>query len=369
MAEDAQVLVTTASQFLAGASDLTIRKRLWLKMMQRYGRLSFNHAGYDCNWDIEYSQPELEQFADGDDITFGNHRAYKQMSLNWRGYKASDSISLKQKLMNRGELAIVNMSERKAANLRKGASDRFHKELFVDGNATGNDNRFSGWETFLGAGTCAATDQVAVNSDTYAGLSTAQAYYGGSWSTDLASADRPNATLATDWPHGNGDTEYDALSAKLINYTSSAWPSGGTTWEENCIEAVRAAGIWCSCTLGEEDAPQLLMLPSLMFSRFKTAFDPTLRTIVPHKESQDLGFGSTMMFEGMSIHYEFNCPAASGYLFNPNAVELKFLTSDIFELKSEMDDIKSAGSDLWFLYTFGNFCFTPKYFAKLAAIA
>jgi hypothetical protein len=369
MAEDLQVQIATAKQYLQGASDLTVRKRLWLAMMERYGRLSFNHSGYDVNWDIEYSEPGLEQFGDGDDVTFPNHRAYKQMTLDWRGYKSSDSISLKQRLMNRGELAIVDLSKRKLDNLRKGAVNKFHAELFVDGNATGNENRFCGLPTFQGAGTCAAGDLVAVNSDSYAGLNTAQQFYGGNWSTELASADRPNSTLATDWPHGSGDPEYDALSAKLVNYTSTGWPSGGSTWLENCVEVLRATGIWCACTLGEEDAPQIVMLPSLMYSQFKTAFDPTLRTIVPHKESQDLGFGNTVMFEGMSIHFEFNCPAATGHVLNPNAMELKFMTEDIFETRVEKDDIKSAGADLMFLYTFGNFCFTPKYFAKLAAIA
>lgn len=369
MAEDAQVQIATAKQYLQGASDLTIRKRLWLSMMERYGRLSFNHSGYDVNWDVQFSEPELETFADGDDVTFGNHRAYKQMTLDWRGYKSTDSISLKQRLMNRGALAIVDLSKRKLDNLRNGAANKFHKELFIDGNATGNEVRFCGLPTFQGAGSCAATDLVAKNNDTYGGLSTVQQYYGGTWSTDLASGDRPNATLATDWPHGSGDVEYDFLSSKLVNYTSSSWPSGGTTWIENCIEVLRTTQVWCACTLGEEDAPQLVMLPSKMFTDLKTAFDPTLRTIVPHKESNDLGFGNTMMFEGMSVHYEFDCPAATGHLMNPNAVELKFMSEDIFEVITEKNDIKSAGADLMLLWTFGNFCFTPKYFAKLAAIA
>lgn len=364
MAEHTQVLKATAKTYIRGAADATIRKRLFLALMERYGTLLYNQDGYDINWNVMNSEPELQTFSDSDVITYQNHNAYTQASLDWRGYKLTDLISLKQTLMNRGEAQIVNLMDQKLKNLVETARKKLNGELYVDGNATGNGSRFHGINSFTGAGSCAATDLVAKCNDSYAGLSTVQAAVGGVWTTDLGSGNYPNATLASDWPDGSGDPEYDYWSPKLVNWSSSAWPSGDVTWLANCIDVLRAIGIWCHCTVGDENSPMWHMMSAKLFREFKQAYDPALRVSVPHKESQDLGFGDTLNFEGMGLKYEVDCPANEVYSITPAAMEARFLTDSLFTSgESPFFDVDQQQYK-FLVYSFGNMRFNPRYFAK-----
>ena len=369
MAEDSQLLLAQAKKYFREASDLTIRSRLWLAMMEEYGVIEYNADGFDANWDVVYAQPEFSQYGDDDDVTFSNHRALKQATIDIRGYVGTDKLTLKQSLMNRGEGAIVKLLSNKAKQLVKAARDTMAGELYVDGNATGNTNRFHGILSFMGAGTCAATDRVAKCNDTYAGLSTVQANYGGTWSSDLGTGNYPNATLATDWPDGKGDSKYDFFSPILANYSSTAWPSGGTTWADNCVDTLRAVAGWLRVNTGDEDVPVCFLLDKKMMRDFKTNRDPTLRTLVPHKASQDLGFEDVLTFEGCALKAEYNATAGVGYAVTTSMMEMFLLTDSLFDDNDSPKKDWETGNYLFKLHNFGNMRFQPKYFAQLKAIA
>ena len=59
------IINTTKPNYMKGASDLTIRKRLFLAMLRRKGKISYNHAGYENRWQLEFSQPTVTQHGDG----------------------------------------------------------------------------------------------------------------------------------------------------------------------------------------------------------------------------------------------------------------------------------------------------------------
>ena len=368
MAENSQLLIATAKKYVKGAADLTRRNRLWLAMLESQGLLAFNAEGYDLNDVVEFSQPEMTTFGDNDDVTYANHSAYKSRTTDVRGYKMTDMLSLKQFLMNRGELQIVALYDRKSKNLEKAFRDKFSKELYVDGNATGNDQRFHGINSFMGAGACAAGDIVAKCDDEYLGLYTAQGYYGGTWSTDLAAADRPNATLATDWPDGNGTTEYDFYSPKLVNASSTAWPSGSTKWQDNAPDILTSIGIWCHSTLGDGEFGMLHMMGTHYFQGLARSQSPKLRAMVPYTGA-DLGINvkNAFVYDGSIIKYEFDCPADECYSLTPSAMEGFFLQDSLYTLESFKEQNQQTYNMI--LYSFGNFRWMPKYFAKTYAIA
>lgn len=368
MTENSQLLVATAKRMFKGFADETMRKRIWLAMAEQRGNIEFNAPGPAYYWDVMYSEPGMRQYGDGGDLEFTNHEAYKQLNTDIRGYELTDKITEKQRLLNQGELQIVDLMGQKVENLKNSARRKFGRELYVDGNASGNENRFHGIESFMGAGSCAAGDRVAKCSDTYSGLSTIQGNYGGSWSTDLASGDRPNATLANDWPNGSGSAEYDFFSPKLINYSSTAWPSGLTTWRDNCFDVLTNMSVWCRNTNGDDGAPMLCLMGSNLFTQFKEALNAKSRIILPHAASQDLGFEDALDYEGMSIKWESDCPANVAYGLLMDQFELSFATSKMFANRGPEYDIKS-NAYLMLLYTFGNIRWRPKHFAKIAAVA
>jgi hypothetical protein len=364
------IVSTTMPKYTKGASDMTLRKRLLLAMLQKRGRIAYNASGTELIWQLKFSQPPVTQ-ADGDGgvVDFSNHRAYRQVSVDWRGYRATDSMGQKQQLMNKGTEALVNLFQSKSNNLQQSISDTFSSELYKDGEATGRESAVHGLETFMGAGTVAAGDIIAQPSDTYGlgQLSTGLAAYGGNWSSGLST--KPNSTVATDWPFGNGSAEYDFNSPKLINWSSSAWGTSAVTWEANCWRAISTGIIWLTTTGGSDGMPSICALSPDMFQGYKNAQEVKTRITVPHKESEDLGFGNTLNQDGVSLQSDFDCPANTGYFINVNQMKVHSLTPQLFWHEGPDKDPRSGWSWLWGYGFWGNVEYKPKHFGKLFSYA
>lgn len=362
------VINATRPKYMKGASDLTIRQRLLLSMLRRKGRIVYNASGDECRWQVEFSAPAIEAHGDGGTFDFTNHDAFRQLSIDWRGYKGTDSISKKQTMMNSGDEALIKLFQTKQERLRKQLNNVFCGELYKDGDATGRTNCVHGLETFLGEGTCAAGDIVAQPSDTYGlgALSTALGNQGGSWSTALTT--KPNATIATDWPYGSSSTpEYDFLSPKLVNWSSTGWGTGSsTTWEDNCWRAISTTITFLTSTGGEDGIPDICILAPNLFQGYKNHHEVIRRIDIPHNVANDLGFkGSTLNQDGVAIQPDFDCPANTGYMLNLSYMTLYSLWSELFWMEGPDKDPRSGYSTLWATGFFGNVTYQPKHIAKL----
>jgi hypothetical protein len=190
---------------------------------------------------------------------------------------------------------------------------------------------------------------------------------GGSWSTNLST--KPNANVATDWPEGQGSSEYDYLSPKLINYSSSSWGTGGTTWADNATKVMRRSRLWCHHTSGMENAPMLHLLSPGLYGDFLDAQESKSR-FSTHPVGGDLGFSDAINFEGAIVKQDYGCPAGVGYGVNANEMLLFNIHDDgsFFTSKGPEWDIKT-NSHLFYVGFWGNMRFNPKAFAKYAAYA
>ena len=366
------VLLTkaTAPKFYKGAADLTWRQRLVMAMVAKYGTREFNATSFSCVWNAETSQPAVQQYDDAGLITFSEHDALIQFSTNVRGYIATDRLSLKKELMNRGATQLDNLKANKPVRLVKALMNTLNAEVYIDGNATNNTNRFHGLESFLADdGATAAGDKIANPSDTYAGQTTAVGN-GGTWSTDLAAASRPNATTATDWPFGQGSSEYDATSPLLVNTSSTAWNTGSTEFRDNCEAAMRFARIAqvARGAKGEDSrTPFMHMFSSDLMADFLEHWSPKTRLLASHSESERLGFGDALNFEGDVVHYEYDTPVGTGYGISPSQLEFFFLGPNLY---TELNEFQMANLGTNFgVYTFGNTRWQAKFFTKYSAYA
>ena len=356
------VIQTTAPKYLKGAADLTVRERLLLALLQQRGRITFNNNSFEQNWDVEYAQPPVEAFGDGGTLNFSRNDLYRQARLDWRGYKATDMMTRKERGMNAGDVAIINRYDRIMPNLMKAIKDKFGAELYVDGTAGGNENRLHGTKSWSAQTSCTATDKIAKPGATYAGRSTAVAQ-GGTWTTALAT--KPNASIASDWPDGNGDSEYDYYSPKLVNYSANNWGTSSTSWEDNGERVIRKAVQWLTLGGGQEARPDIIMLAGDLFFGYQNKQSTKQRIVVPYKPAEDLGFAGSMQQEGVGLQQEFDCPTASGYCFNLDKMELASLFEDLFHSQGPDYDPRS---DAWLFHVgfFGNLKFiSPKWFAEL----
>lgn len=361
MAEWAGVVNTTASRYLKGASDSTIRERITLAMMNRRKRISFNWDGKDVTQQIKFSLPEMEAYGGGT-LDFEPADKYRQITLDWRGYKVTDTMTEKERLMNRGVPQLVNRYAAIMTDMRQALEDGFGAEMYVDGNASGNENRIHGYESFLADDTnTAVTDICAKPSDTYGGLSTVPGNVAGSWSTNLATS--PSAQVATDWPTGSGDCEYDFNSPRLYNWSSTNWGTSTNTWLDNCERVIRRANLLSRLTHGPRGRADLCIVDEAMLFDYLNAQSAKQRIVVPHKAAQDLGFEAVQQ-EGIAILTEFDCPSNTGYLLNVDKMQMRCLHGQLFMPRGPEYDIRTD-SYLFAMGFFGNLWCQVKFFSKL----
>lgn len=356
------VLDITIPKYLREVSDLTIRNRYLLARTQRAGRLLTNQESTDLIWDVQYAEPPVQAYGDSGVVEYDPQNVWKQAGIDWRGYIATDKMTEKQKLMNKGSSAIVRRYERIIPNLMKSMRNKFGTEMYVDGYATGNENNICGFESFCGSGTTVVADIVAQPSDTYAQLSTALGVTG-TWSGDITVP--PNAAVDTDWPDGSGDAEYDYWSPKLLNWSSTSWGTSSNTWENNCERVMTRAIQWLSLTAGMETPPNICVMSGPLFSGWKNALLAKRQVIIPHKESEDLGFGDTLQYEGLAVRSEYGVPANTAYIFPLKEMTILTPASELFYKHGPYFDPDS------FSYKFAVACFaqmrfsSPKFVAKL----
>ena len=365
------IVHSTIPKYINMLVDLTTRQRLLLALMRRRGRILTNQGGPSCQWPLKISLPQPESYADGGIVNFANHQAYETLAVDWRGYINTDSMSMKQRLMNSGPQQLINVYQQKQNNLAQGLREAFCGELYKDGEAADRMDNVHGLETFMNhdSGNVAAGDRLAIPDDTYGmtRLSTQPGQHGGFWSADMA--DPHNATLGTDWPDGNGVSEYDFLAPKLVNYTSNNWGTGSTEWVDNCWRVIDQTIDWLSLTNGPGGRPDMIVLSSDLHTQYKQHWEVKQRLTIPHKESQDLGFTGILNQDGVAIQQDFDCPPGTGYAINVSKMEIRSLAPNLFWSKPPSEDPHTAWSYQFGTGFWGNATFCPKHFAKLGAFA
>src|SRR3990172_10197294 len=76
-----------------GAKDLKIRNRLFLAMLQKRGRITFNHSGTKCVWDAIISHPQPSGWI-GQSLEFGSHNPLIQFETDWSGLINTDALDI-----------------------------------------------------------------------------------------------------------------------------------------------------------------------------------------------------------------------------------------------------------------------------------
>lgn len=355
------VVNTTAHEILKGASDLTLRSRVILALALRRKRVKYNGSGDEHQEQVKFALPEMKPYSGGP-LDFAPADKYRKLLLPWRSYYVTDQMTKMEKLMNSGPPQLVNRYANIMRDNRQSLEDGFGPEMYVDGYTY--TTRLCGFESAMAeeAGTT-ADDLIAKPSDTYAGRSTIPGGEEGTWSTDLETP--PNAALATDWPSGSGSSQYDYLSPRLLNTSSTGW-TGQTTWLENCERVIRRGVIWGTLTGGRNGKPDLCMLDGDMYYDYQTKQEPKARIeITPTQEVRELGFEGLKQ-EGVSVVTEFGVPAGCGYLINVDQFTLQSMQGQLFDADGPHWD-PDKQSWIFVMGFYGQMSFKPKFFAKMHA--
>jgi hypothetical protein len=362
------ILQQAIPEWTGNVLDATVYKRLWMAQLQNRGKVKTGINGsYERDRSIDWREAPVTAFGYGQGIDYAPQDYLKKTQMGWKGLVASDTMHIVEYMeIANDPNTVVNRYRRIIPKLMSGIKNKIGLQIYADANATGHDMDFDGLETActIQSGETAAGDIIAAPDATalYQGLSTAVGQ-SGSWSSDLTTS--PNHYIATDWPEGNGDSEYAYRSPKLVNWSSTAWGTSKATWEANCQRALSRTAMWIRNTAGGEGngSSMMAMLSTDLMAGFKNSLRASNLILTPHKEAESLGFGDVLNFEGVGIYAEYGCPANTGYVVDLDDMEMLFVSKDMVETKGPFEE--SDGSYKWYAISLGNFSFDPRRMAKL----
>lgn len=362
------VVNTTAPKYFKEESDLTMRNRVVLALMEKYGVIEYNaNIGHSSVWTVKYKNPTTSPFTNRQDIRFGASQNRKQLTIEPRYYHGTESLSYHEAQQNSAtELQIVSLMDKKQEDLAMSMKNTFCSKFFNDGYT--NTSWFHGIDSCMGTGTTVAADKVAQPSDTYGGLSTALGAVASSWSSDLATS--PNANAATDWPFGQGDAQYDYISPLILNTTSTSW-SNGTAFADNCEEVMQYMKNAQDHRVGKEmrtNSPYVHLLASDYFNSFEAFFRPRQEIMVP-LEAQELGFRDNVFnFDGTWVTPDYDVPSSSGYYVCPEQMEFFTPNAQLYDVEGP---VWSTPDQAYLMISIcaGNYRLQPRFLGNYEEVA
>ena len=117
MAEFERVLATSIEDWAKGLHEEQLKNRVALAMLQKKKRLKYNVSAPQTSWTVGFKDHELTGYGDMETINFARVVTEKKATIDYRGYVMTDAVSEKERLMNRGKSAIVNIVEDKLARM------------------------------------------------------------------------------------------------------------------------------------------------------------------------------------------------------------------------------------------------------------
>jgi hypothetical protein len=361
----ARSIATTIVNHLKEEEIASLRKYKFFALLEGNGRIKTNQAGRGFDWEVQYRNHTPSGNSGETPRSFARQNLWKKCELDYRGAQATDAIYKREMLENRGAQALVNVGSKMANRLITSMEQYLAKEWVLDGNATGNELRFHGIESFMGATqtinatttgatarTADAGDPFYYPSDTYAGLSTVLGAYGGS------------ASSTTFWPNGNTDPEFDFFSPVIVNADSSYF--GASTWKDNCGKALREAIHQTRRNDSMEDQVDTVLLDRRLFIDFLNTLDAKERVIVTRANGlRSYGFTDVFEYDGVEVSAENSVPANTGYGLAVGNIDLMCMESQLMFSEGPFYD-EETQQFRYVVSTLGNLKFkSPRNFFKI----
>lgn len=365
----ARTVATTLAEHVREVEDAWMRNFAFLAMIQSRGQVKYNCGGRGFDWPVRYRNGDVEGYTGTNPRNFAAKNRWKTAQLDYRGYHATDFINDRELQENKGEAAIIKVSEGMIQRLEDDMMEALATEPFNDGNATGYTQLWHGMDSFFGLNgtvnistgaqrSANAADKVGYPSDTYAGLSTILGNYGGDQESGVV------------WPAGVADAEYDFWSPLVVNYTSTAFSGTADTWAAQGLEALRFAILHSQRNKTPKGGIGHVFLDRTLYGDSLNSLDSKEQiNITSQTELRALGFGQSFMYDGVEVTWEAAIPSTVGYGVNFSNIQLRCMNSQLFESEGPEWDIDSGGYKA-LIKTLSNLEFSsPRNYFKLDNVA
>lgn len=362
-----------APKFWKGSSDLTVRNYLTFYILNRFGRMTYNARSHSQVWNAKIRQPQVLPLVDNIPMEFVNQDTDIQFYTGIKGMGVTDTMPELEMLLGQGAPEqIVDRYSQKSVDMVTSLDQSLQRSFYLDGNDSRNAYNYVGIKTPLSylatdGSVFSVADKVARPNGTYAGQSCALAANGGTWSAALAT--KPCASLAKDWPFGQGSAEYDGTAPMIWNYSSSQFGTGSTAWEDNAVRCTTEAATAMTHRGGFANpggAPLVCVMASEMFIALKHSFRQLNRQMVPFTDG-DFGFPmDTLHIDGILYMSDYNVPPGEAYMWSPQYLEMFNVHPQIYKEYGPEFSLQHRGF-LYMATAYGNFKWQPKYLARFVS--
>jgi hypothetical protein len=367
------IMLVQIPKWIKKVEEMVMRKTFLFRRIRQGGRVVNEPGGYELIWNAKIRLPEVEGFSNHEGIAFSPISKEIQFRLGFRNFRASDAMSWLDGVINQGQTAFRRLVNDKAKDLRAAMEKDMEAGVYRDGDLAANILKPHGIESGLAAGTVTTADRIAIPDDTYANQKTNLANNGGFWSANLGTPN--NASLANDWPDGQGDSDYDCNSPKLINTNTLAWGTGSTTHGDNLYRAISQGMTWMGITGGDGGTPDLCPTDANSFQRLREREEAKMRLTMPVQSGVDLGMpghAGSLNLDGLTIYPDFWCPGYTSYLLRSDQVEIvnRLGGGNLFESHGPIEIPHMMFAKVWAILASCNLKFaTMRHFGKIHPFA
>jgi hypothetical protein len=341
--------------------------------LQANGNVAMNQGGRGFDWQVRYRNVPVSTYTGESPRVFSRSALWQRANLPYRGYSVQDQISKREMLENRGQAQLIDVAGKMSNRLRESIEQHLSREVFIDGTASGNENRWHGLESMFTVNgtvnkddgtqrTANAADPFGFPNDEYAGLKTNLGAYAGS-----------QLSASGSWPAVPVDPEYDFWSPLVCNYTSTYFGTAASTpmltWRQNCVEAIRLSVNHAKRNDTKENQIDMILLDRAMYIEFLNRLDSRERAIVTKTNGlKSYGF-DTVEIDGIEVASDYGCPSGVGYALSIGNMEMKVMTGQLLEAEGPFYNEELSA------YRYSVSCLanikmkSPRNFVKFAALA
>ena len=330
----ARTIGTTLVTHLKEEEQTTFRKFKVFAALEANGKVAMNQGGRGFDWQVRYKNQPVASNNGESPRVFARHNLWQRATLPYRGYTVTDQISKREMLENRGAQALVDVAGKMASRLQESMEQHLSREIYIDGNASGNENRWHGLESIFGVANTKDTvrrdtgarrtgggsndDIFFWPSDEYAGLRTDLGYLSGSQLETGA------------WPYVAVDPDYDFYSPLVCNYTSTYFGGQSNTWQLQCIEALREGINHAKRNDTRENQIDMILMDRGLYTQFLNRLDSRERAIVSKSNGlRSYGFGDVVELDGIEVSTEYAVPRGVAYGLSIGNMEMKCMESQL----------------------------------------
>lgn len=350
---------STLNKYIKSKVDPIFTKSIFMAGLKAHNRISYGvtNSGKKLKWRPRVKRRTIKTAsANAVDITFEPTNVRIPVELPWMSYNLGEKISKMDRLVNQGnDVQYVNHVQDVISGLSEDFIEDFASKIYEDASATGSEE-LHGLETMMSQSGAVADGFVGVCDGSYAGQSTVLGAIGGTWTTGAGSV----------WPQGSGKREYGAWTPMIVDYTNSGFGGTAHTWADQWQDALGFAVGYLGTTQNQK--PDICILNTQLLLDAKNSLREKERFVATSKSKLvDAGF-TTLNFEGLELGDEYNVPAATGYVFSWENIELMSMQKQLVAL--DKDTVIRTSDDLYAADFYGQIKFqAPSLFAKLEAVS